>query len=610
MGVLWFLFVLLPAGNAFELTMEQYYQMPQLFELDDYVKCLSQKNGAFCLGTFDLVASSNVKLFNDLQKFSENTIYFNHTRIHRGYCVSSRCNHIEEPFLSRRFTKCVNNLTKNDYELEAKIATLEYCRTAKTPPAKPIDELDISFAYLCGFIIIMNVLGTLYYLLRNPDNKPMRWLLAWSLTESWKRLTDSYENGDPRLSALEPVHGMKAITLIMVLMAHSVIIYHTAYLFNPFFLEYYSYHPLSTFFHNGSVIVQTFIVLSSFLLSYNLLIYVENNPKKELNLKMLPNVLINRIARITPANIVIIGFAMTWWRHASDGPLWKPLVDTECSYCRDKWWTQLLFINNFIKNDVICLVHTWFLAVDMQLYVLAAILTLTLGRSLLKGIKLLSFMYVLSMVVNFLATYYWNFKPVIFFSNAEAMRKVYTGEPTFTWWYSMPWSSLPASLLGLIIAFLHYYWQQQNYNPQESLLFRILYRSTVPLMFLCIQSGYFIVDITSPLVIAGYAALDRPIFALLTAIALLGFIYKIDHLWWSFLSWSGWRPLSRMSLSIYLVHLFYNYTQVAVKTNLARASIYEIGGHWFVTIFMTYITALPVHLFVEIPVHQFVKSFT
>ncbi|CAK1590081.1 unnamed protein product [Parnassius mnemosyne] len=75
-----------------------------------------------------------------------------------------------------------------------------------------------------------------------------------------------------------------------------------------------------------------------------------------------------------------------------------------------------------------------------------------------------------------------------------------------------------------------------------------------------------------------------------------------------FLSWGGWRPLSRMSLPILLVHWSYNLTQIAVKTNLTRSSIFEIGGHCFVTIFMTYVTSLPLHLLIELPMMRFFKA--
>lgn len=85
--------------------------------------------------------------------------------------MSARCSHIDEVSLNRRFVKCVSNITKNTYGLDTKLATLEYCKTTKSLPTKPIDELDVTFAYISGFILLMNVIGTIYDLIRNPDHK-------------------------------------------------------------------------------------------------------------------------------------------------------------------------------------------------------------------------------------------------------------------------------------------------------------------------------------------------------------------------------------------------------------------------------------------------------
>ncbi|CAG5047458.1 unnamed protein product [Parnassius apollo] len=100
----------------------------------------------------------------------------------------------------------------------------------------------------------------------------------------------------------------------------------------------------------------------------------------------------------------------------SDGPLWIPLVEGECAHCRDKWWAHFLYINNFLEPNEKCLMHTWFLATDMQLYVLAGFLTLTLGRSPRRAVKVLSCLFVCAVVANFAIAYNWNLKPVLFLS--------------------------------------------------------------------------------------------------------------------------------------------------------------------------------------------------
>lgn len=33
-----------------------------------------------------------------------------------------------------------------------------------------------------------------------------------------------------------------------------------------------------------------------------------------------------------------------------DGPLWKLVIYPEAEFCRRNWWTNMLFINNYINS--------------------------------------------------------------------------------------------------------------------------------------------------------------------------------------------------------------------------------------------------------------------
>lgn len=60
-------------------------------------------------------------------------------------------------------------------------------------------------------------------------------------------------------------------------------------------------------------------------------------------------------------------------------------------------------------------------------------------------------------------------------------------------------------------------------------LIRILYRMSVPAMFLWVAGGYFVKSVTEPFWLHLYAATDRLMFSSLTAIAMYGFFNKIDR---------------------------------------------------------------------------------
>lgn len=86
---------------------------------------------------------------------------------------------------------------------------------------------------------------------------------------------------------------------------------------------------------------------------------------------------------------MVIGFYATVYYKLGSGPEWDSWVGSNRDYCRENWWTNLLYVNNMVNvgsmvsvpiNQSInitstlhsissfqCMSQTWYLAVDMQL---------------------------------------------------------------------------------------------------------------------------------------------------------------------------------------------------------------------------------------------------
>ncbi|KAJ0173379.1 hypothetical protein K1T71_011555 [Dendrolimus kikuchii] len=594
--------------RGLQLADEQYHSMPKLFELDDYEQCLTNSRGVFCLGTFDLLPYKNDKLLETIKIFSSNKYHFNHTLVHRGFCLPNRCGYTTEKSPKDHFANCVDNITKTQYGLKTNLTDFDYCKEASRTTKGKIDVWDIVFACVTAAILFCCLVGTVYEVIKRGEKEKNRYLVSWSVITNWKRLVADYADGDPRLSALKPIQGMKSMTLLLVMLAHSVFAYHIAYVYNPQFLEKASHDIGSAYFQNGTNIVQTFFMVSSFLFTYNLLLFCESNKQKQLSLKMLPKCLMHRVVRITPVYMFVLGAASTWLRFASDGPLWSPLIEAECTRCRQKLWSHALYISNFYKPDLRCFIHTWFLAVDMQLYVVCAILVLSLGRWPRAAMKVTVGFFIVSIMMNFVIINIFDLKPMVALMFPEYLHVQFLGEKSFKWLYAAPWDSLPSALVGVFVAFRHYTLQQDEYKPDQSKLLRILYRLSVPAMFLWVLGGYFLKS-AGTYWVAVYAAVDRPLFTSMCAFAMYGFINKIDFVWWKFLSWRGFEILGRMSLSVYLVHWLYGLMLVGMNSHLLPASIHDIGGHFLYTSLISYLTAIPLYILVELPLQKFSQAF-
>ena len=58
---------------------------------------------------------------------------------------------------------------------------------------------------------------------------------------------------------------------------------------------------------------------------------------------------VHTLARLTPAYAVMVALEASWFSHLGNGPMWNRLVGTETENCRQNWWINLIYLNNYIN---------------------------------------------------------------------------------------------------------------------------------------------------------------------------------------------------------------------------------------------------------------------
>lgn len=134
---------------------------------------------------------------------------------------------------------------------------------------------------------------------------------------------------------------------------------------------------------NGSFCVDSFFVLSGLLLSYNYFSSTaenNNDVRKENRSPFLGCLLlvVKRLYRILPLYAAVLIFDATLTHLGASGPFWDygDQVTSEKVLCSKYWWYNVLFINNFLPMQQQCMAWTWYLASDMQFFLIAPILLL------------------------------------------------------------------------------------------------------------------------------------------------------------------------------------------------------------------------------------------
>lgn len=160
--------------------------------------------------------------------------------------------------------------------------------------------------------------------------------------------------------------------------------------------------------------------------------------------------LLHRYIRMLPLMMAIIGLSTSLLRYMGAGPGWDNSTVMFDKWCRKNWWLNGLFLHNFINRENMCLSHTWYSAVDMQLFLVGQLLMLVLFRSRKCGlILMLGLLFVTQLVTGILTILYHLPAVPLLAGSSEATMNLYYG-----YIYIKPYCRASPYLVGMLLAYL------------------------------------------------------------------------------------------------------------------------------------------------------------
>lgn len=121
---------------------------------------------------------------------------------------------------------------------------------------------------------------------------------------------------------------------------------------DPDILETNSRSTLYRIFSGATFTNQIYLAIAGFLLTLA--------PAKQIKLgKVLTlsdfwDALQKRYLRLTPLHAFVILLEATWVSKIYNGAIWQQLAGVEKASCRANWWTNMLYINNFVGSEEPC----------------------------------------------------------------------------------------------------------------------------------------------------------------------------------------------------------------------------------------------------------------
>lgn len=276
----------------------------------------------------------------------------------------------------------------------------------------PNDKLFVGADYMAVFILsvicAVTMLSTAYDLRRiyyhgeDPKCRQKDILRSFSL----------YSNATTLLSCtvktkfLSHLAGFKAISVMWVILSHTFITHFTGVQANPFEMLNWLTSPEAVWITSYHLAMDVFILLTGMMAVYNIIPHVST--KKEMFCRV-PRYFLQRFRRVLPVIGTVVLLQATLLNHIADGPNWGP-VATNTANCRRNWWITMLQVQNSAHSTEMCLSHSWFFAIDNQLYIQSPLIIMGLVEPYkLRFHKIiLTLNVVIGLVISFIANFIRN----------------------------------------------------------------------------------------------------------------------------------------------------------------------------------------------------------
>ncbi|KAF8796913.1 Nose resistant to fluoxetine protein 6 like protein [Argiope bruennichi] len=366
---------------------------------------------------------------------------------------------------------------------------------------------------------------------------------------------------------------------------------------NAFDFAKYIDHWIFQIILNGFFSVDSFFLLSGFLVAY---VFFKQADKTDGKIPWL-YFYIHRYVRLTIVYFMIILIHTFILPYVGSGPLWPD--DAADKFCRKNWWWNLLYINNFVPQGEQCFPVAWYLANDMQFYIISPLFLITLWRWPKIGYSMLGAFFSITFIANFVLTLEYNLIAglgnIIEYSNDILGFQNKINE-FFNKIYFKPYARIGPYLVGILLAYYLHKRKKENADKLSRIHLTVGWIVASGLTLTC-QFGLYHQRLT-PVGASFYNAFSRTIFGFGLAWVIFVCIEGQANIVNRILSWKPWIPLSRLTFCAYLIHpivqtAYYNSLRTLILFNHNNMFMMYMGF-----LIISYAFSLVVSLLLESPV--------
>ncbi|TRY72279.1 hypothetical protein TCAL_08592 [Tigriopus californicus] len=480
-------------------------------------------------------------------------------RPHLGICLPSVCKvEVVEVVLEEIIQEVLAFLVQNDtidYPFAYDIGSYYYTEEKKQGFTGG-DLACIVIILLFGLLVIVGtcteIFGYRDEKVNNYKSTPVKVLLCFSLYTNGSKLF----NTDRTKQNIECINGLRVFSMVWVILGHTYWVGGAIPWQNPFGVGDIFFDWYMNVVFEGLFAVDTFFTLGGFLMSFLTLKELDKRNGK-LNILF---VYLHRYCRLTPLYGIVILFVSTLLVHMGQGPFWMYMHE-ESDKCAENWWTNILYINNFVAQDRICLEVSWYLAVDFQVFLIGPPLVWIMWHYRRIGWTVAGVALAVSCAVPGILTGIRDWPPSITFTimSLDWMDKFYV----------RPYNRAAPYIWGVIFGYImHHLPKKYHRREGEKIHWYYILAGWLISALICLSC---IFGLTEKWLVNFSCILSEKCFSTTEAVFFAAFsrlAWAIGISWVIFACQTGyagfighvlgyplWNPLSRMTYECYLIHL-------------------------------------------------------
>eukprot|EP00040_Diaphanoeca_grandis_P044705 m.13305 g.13305 ORF g.13305 m.13305 type:complete len:679 (-) comp9681_c0_seq2:284-2320(-) len=411
-----------------------------------------------------------------------------------------------------------------------------------------------------------------------------RWMLkAFCPSDTLNSLLERTQN-----RTLAGLDGLRSMSMMWIIFAHTQLLAYRLGADNQNSEDMMSEALPQQFTLGASLAIDTFFFLSGLLTTYTLLRRMRKGGKNKFQA---PLFVALRYLRLTPLYAYILFFYAFVATHLGDGPVWFRL-ERESQLCKTHWWTNLLYINNFVPQeyDQTCMSWSWYLACDIQYFIVGLFILSVYLRSRAIGIILAVLLVITGTATGFLLLEHHHD------SQDDYFDKPYTRVTPFA----------VGILLGIFGVDRDWFKIQMRW-PLLTLLMSLSLGVIGAVVYVDYANFAPTKTPFTKTANAAYQAFGRLAFAI--AISVLTFICvnKNKGIVNWFLSLTVWEPLGKLTYGAYLVHPIIIRSYYFQQVMLVHAVPFNQFVIFVAMVVISYTFAAILHVLVELPFASLTK---